>query len=136
MATRIFATNKVIDAIFDSDFGISDGDTSADECGEEVYAYSGESVIDRRQLREESRRLSTKEASETSNSGESDDLSPEYFEECHEVTEEDPEVVVGVSDSDTRDNFESSHSDCDSYSQSTDSVASSVESMDTSKYSM
>ena len=78
--------------------------------------------------------MSTKEASETSNSG--DDLSPEYFEECHEVTEEDPEVVVGVPDSDTRDNFESSHSDCDSYSQSTDSVASSVESMDTSKYSM
>ena len=92
-------------------------------------------MIDRRQLREESRRLSTKEASETSNSGESDDLSPEYFEECHEVTEEDPEVV-GVPDSGTRDNFESSHSDCDSYSQSTDSVASSVESMDTSKYSM
>ena len=51
MATRRFATNEVIDAIFDSDFRISDSDTSADECGEEVYAHSGESVIDRRQLR-------------------------------------------------------------------------------------
>ncbi len=135
MATKRFATNEVIDAIFDSDFGISDGDTSADECGEEVYAYSGESVIDRRRLREESRRLLTEEASETSNNGESDDPSPENVEEYHEVSEEDSEVVVGVLDFNTRDdNLESSHSDSDSYSQSSDFIASSVESMDTSKY--
>ncbi len=60
-------------------------------------------TVERRQLREESRRLLTKEASETSNSGEAGDLSPEYFEECHEVTEEGPELLVGVPDSDTRD---------------------------------
>ncbi len=77
----------------------------------------------------------TEEASETSNNGESDDPSLENVEEYHEVSEEDSEVVVGVLDFNTRDdNLESSHSDSDSYSQSSDFIASSVESMDTSKY--
>ena len=44
-------------AVFDSNFGISDGDLSRQENGEDIYAYMGDAAIERRRLREETGHL-------------------------------------------------------------------------------
>ena len=44
-------------AVFDSDFGISDGDLSRQENGDDIYAYMGDAAIERRRLREETGHL-------------------------------------------------------------------------------
>ena len=64
MATKRFTTDDIINAVFDSDFGISNG---TEEDGEEVYVYSDNSVFDRRWLHGETRRLMTSNASESNN---------------------------------------------------------------------
>ena len=47
MARRRFDVDEVLDAIFDNDFGLSDGESSADEDGDGIYAYLGDPVVDR-----------------------------------------------------------------------------------------
>ena len=47
MASKRFDVDEVLEAVFDSDFGLSDGDSSAGEDGDSVYAYLGDPVIDR-----------------------------------------------------------------------------------------
>ena len=45
------------DGIFYSDFGFSDGDSSRNEGGEDIYADRGNAAIEWQRLREEIRRL-------------------------------------------------------------------------------
>ena len=47
MARRRFDVDEVLDAVFDSDFGLSEGESSADEDGEDFYAYLGDPVVGR-----------------------------------------------------------------------------------------
>ena len=47
MARRRFDVDEVLDAVFDNDFGLSDGESSADEDGDGIYAYLGDPVVDR-----------------------------------------------------------------------------------------
>lgn len=47
MARQRFDVDEVLDAIFDSDFGLSEGESSADEDGEDFYAYLGDPVVGR-----------------------------------------------------------------------------------------
>ena len=42
MATRRLTAGDVVAAVFDSDFGISDGDSSGQEDREDIYAYMGD----------------------------------------------------------------------------------------------
>ena len=47
----------VVAALFDSDFGISDGDSSRKEDEEDIYADMGNATIERWRLRKETRHL-------------------------------------------------------------------------------
>ena len=50
MAKRSFEVDEVLDAVYDSDFGLSDGESSADEDGDDIYAYLGDPVVERRSI--------------------------------------------------------------------------------------
>ena len=50
-----FTVDEVLDAVFDDDFGLSDGDSS--EEGEDIYSYIGEPVLSRANLEKVSNRL-------------------------------------------------------------------------------
>ena len=63
MAMRRLTTGDVVAAVFDSDYGIFYDDSSRQEDGEDIediYAYMGDAAIERRRLREETRRFMTK----------------------------------------------------------------------------
>ena len=47
MATKRLTVDDVLETIFDDEFGLSDGESSDEECGEDLYAYLGESVVSR-----------------------------------------------------------------------------------------
>ena len=46
MVSRMFDVQEAISAIFDNDFGLSDGELSREE-GEDIYPYLGETVLPR-----------------------------------------------------------------------------------------
>ena len=115
----------VVAAVFDSDFGISNGDSSGQEDGEDIYAYMGNAAIERRHLHKESRRLTSSVENNTSSSDVAD--APN--------SKDDSEVAAEIPASHI-DNCSSHNSVTESLSSS-DSVASSGEnSMDTGKCSM
>ena len=68
MATRRLTAGDVVEAVYDSDFGISDGDSSGQEDGEDIYAYMGDAAIERWRLHEESRRLTSSVENNTNSS--------------------------------------------------------------------
>ena len=45
MAKRKFTVDKALDAVFDNDFGLSEGESSDKEDGEEAFAYFGDPVF-------------------------------------------------------------------------------------------
>ena len=47
MASRRFDLNKALDTVCNSDFGLSEGQSSEDEDGDDFYAYLGDPVVDR-----------------------------------------------------------------------------------------
>ena len=47
MATRKFSVQDMVATVCNSDFGFSDADSSGVEDGEDIYAYLGDSIIDR-----------------------------------------------------------------------------------------
>ena len=53
MATRRLTAGNIVAAVFDSDFGFSDGDSSGQEDGEDIYADRGDAAIEWQRLREE-----------------------------------------------------------------------------------
>ena len=57
MATRKLTVGTVVAAVFDCDFGFSDGDSSRKEDGEDIYADRSDAAIEWQRLREETRRL-------------------------------------------------------------------------------
>ena len=59
MATRRFTINKVVDAVIDSDCVILDGESSEADNGKDIYAYMGDSAIDRELLHEETKGFTT-----------------------------------------------------------------------------
>ena len=126
MATRRLTAGDVVVAIYDNDFGISDGDSSRQEDGEDIYAYMGDAAKERRRLREESRRLTSSVENNTNSSDVAD--APD--------SKDDSEVAADLPASHI-DNCSSHNSvSLDSLSIS-DSVASSGEdSTDTGKCSM
>jgi hypothetical protein len=46
-----------LDTVFDSDFGLSDGDSSPDEDGDDIYAYLGDPIVGRASISELTDRL-------------------------------------------------------------------------------
>ena len=57
VVTRRLMAGDIAAAVFDSDFGISDGVSSKQGDGEDIYADRGDAAIERRRLCEETRRL-------------------------------------------------------------------------------
>ena len=57
MATRRLTAGNIVAAVFDSDFGFSDCDSSRQEDGEDIYADRGDAAIEWQRLREETRYL-------------------------------------------------------------------------------
>ena len=47
MATRKLTVDDVLETICDDEFGLSEGESSDEECGEDLYAYLGEPVVTR-----------------------------------------------------------------------------------------
>ena len=48
--TRKLTAGDIVAAVFDSDFGISDGDSSRHEGEEDIYADIGDAAIERQRL--------------------------------------------------------------------------------------
>ena len=57
MATRRLTVGNIVAAVFDSDFGFTDGDSSRKEDGKDIYADRGDTAIEWQRLREETRCL-------------------------------------------------------------------------------
>ena len=96
MATRKFSVQDVVATVCDSDFGFSDADSSRVEDGEDIYAYLGDSIIDRQSLHEESRRLTSDDGKKKNVSDEEESYGAENVSQSSELIEEDPEVPVEV----------------------------------------
>ena len=47
MVSGRFDVNEVLEAVYDSDFSLSEGQSSEDEDGDDFYAYLGDPVVDR-----------------------------------------------------------------------------------------
>ena len=47
MATRRFTVDEALEAVFDDDFGLSDGESSEEEEGDDLYALLGDPVVRR-----------------------------------------------------------------------------------------
>lgn len=76
--------DEVLDAVFDSDFGLSDGASSADEDGDDVYAYLGDPVAMTDRLM-----IDAKDADSSINDNDSID------EDNNPTANEEPELGVG-----------------------------------------
>lgn len=92
MASRRLDVEDILEAVLDSDFGLSDDGDSEEEDGEDIYAYRGNSVLDRAWLSSETRRLT----SDTMNNDASDDYGDYTAEEADPSyaasSEQEPEV--------------------------------------------
>ena len=60
MGTKRLTVGNIVAAVFDGDFGFSDGDSNWKEDGEDIYADRGNAAIEWQRLREETRRLTVK----------------------------------------------------------------------------
>ena len=60
MEMRRLTAGDIVEVVFDSDFSILNGDSSRQEGGEDIYAYMGDTAIERQRLHEETRRLTIK----------------------------------------------------------------------------
>ena len=58
--TRRLTAGDIVAEAFDIDFGISNGDLSRQEDGEDIYTGMGDAAIERRRLCEETRCLTVK----------------------------------------------------------------------------
>ncbi len=116
MARQVFGVDDVLEAVFNDDFGLSDGESSAGEEGEDVYAYLGDPVLDRGQIRDLTSRLTI--------GSDIDDDNTQILEaeatnddETSKEEEEDMNLVQGGTETD-EDGQESDNSDEDFFAAS------------------
>ena len=60
MVTRRLTAGNIVAAVFDSDFSFSDGDSSGQLDGEDIYTDRGDTALEWQSLCEETRRLTVK----------------------------------------------------------------------------
>ena len=96
MATKRYTVDEALEAVFDDDFGLSDGGSSNEEEGEDYYAYLGEPVVPASAVEALTRDVVSGDEDDDDRDDASDDCAPEIDPSTASLDEEDPLGEAGT----------------------------------------